>query len=251
MGILDKLDKKKREAANKRKLISSRNSLLFLARHSILSGLNNLGFEEYVKENFPLQKKQKTTKFDRIKKDWEKQKLGVVINLYYRGNFRGSSGDIHSINNVYDDVIQCAYDTAFNDNRFPALKPKEAGQLKIEVFLVENEDGIIQYNDPIELLLLLKSLKDRVIVVRKGRREAYFLPDMWEQIPDEGMVMTSLCGQAGLPSSAWRGEKRLWPKRITESKINLYTGKVIPPEDFAGIDVIEKITHRIKGNGKK
>ena len=31
--------------------------------------------------------------------------------------------------------LSCAYVTAFNDNRFPALKPKEAGQLKIEVFL--------------------------------------------------------------------------------------------------------------------
>ena len=124
MGIFDGLDKKKREAANKKKLITQRNYLLYLARHSMISGVMNLDFNTYVKENFPLKKKQKTTKFDRIKKVWVKEKLGIVISIFYRGNLRGSSGTIHSIDNVYDDVIQCAYDSAFNDERFHHLQKR-------------------------------------------------------------------------------------------------------------------------------
>ena len=251
MGIFDGLDKKKRAAAKKKKLITEKNYLLFLARHSITSGVMNLDFEEYVKENFPLKKKQKTTKFDRIKKVWVKEKLGIIVSIFYRGNLRGSSGTIHSIDNVYDDVIQCAYDSAFNDERFPPLTEKELKSIQIEMYLIDQRDNIIEYNDPITLLSRLKSFQDRVIVVRKKSKEAYFIPSIWEQIPDGSMFMTTLCTNAGLPSSAWKGEKRLWPKKITESKINLYTGKIIPPSEFAGIDVIQKITHRITGNGKK
>lgn len=250
MAIFERFDKKKRIEREEIRLIESRDSLLYLARHSILSKYNNLSFDEYIKETFS-EDKIKLAKFNNIKKDWDDMKFGIVVNIHLDGNFRGSSGDIYSNTNVYQDVIEASQNASFNDERFPPLKEKEIKKLKIEIFIINQEQSSYEYKDPIELLMLLKQDNEKVIVVRKNDKEAYYLPDTWEQIPDAGMFISSLCGKAGLPPSFWRGEKRLWPKKITESKQDLYTGKIIPPEEFTGIDIFSLDVERFSGNGKK
>ena len=219
-------------------------SLLFIVRHSILAGLQSKTLDEYIKEKYPTDKR-----FSKIKKDWESTKCGVRVSLFKDGDLRGSTGSITSKNNVYDDIVEYARQSAFNDERFPTILGKEFGKITFEVFLIENDMIPVSYNDPMELLVLLEKSKDMGVMVKKDKKTSYFLSDTWEQIPEPGLFMSSLCLSADLPASSWRGQKRLWPGKRTELRRNLYTGKVVKPEEWGKLEVFHIPCLRIKGQG--
>ena len=121
----------------------------------------------------------------------------------------------------------------------------------IEVTLIDEEEYPIEYNDPLELCMILEKDKEKGVLVRHPKGKfAYELPDTWDLIPDPAMFLSSLCVNAGLPSASWRGEKRLWPRKITEKKRNLYTGKVVEPEEFSGVSIYHLKVISTVGDGK-
>ena len=116
--------------------------------------------------------------------------------------------------------------------------------------LVDKKTYPIEYKDPMELSMILEKNKDKGVLVKKDNKSSYFLQDTWEQIPDPSMFLSSLCRNAGLQPSAWRGEKRLWPQKHTELKRNLYTGKIIQPEEYSGISIEWLQVKGYQGDGK-
>ena len=234
-------DKKKQQEREEEKLVESRKDLLFISKHSILSALKHKTLDEYI----TLLSDQKQREFSRIKKQWTDVELGVSVSLLNNNMFCGNYGELKCKGNVYDDVVEFSRKAAFEDNRFPPITEKDYDNLTQEIFLIDDEEYPLTYNDPTELLILLNQVKDMGLIVRKDKKEAYYLPDVWEQIPDPGMFISSLCKSADMPASAWRGDKRIWPKKSTQSKMNLYTGEIIPPEEFSGIDIYMLAVQRI------
>ena len=48
------------------------------------------------------------------------------------------------------------------------------------------------------------------LIIQKGGRQATFLPQVWEQLPDKKAFLTHLCLKAGLDADEWkRGELRV------------------------------------------
>ena len=247
------MDLKERFLANKsdekqeQRLQRSRERLLFLSRHSINAGLQGLTFEEYSDKNFD----KKSSPFNVIKKEWGNVKdKGVRVVLYSKRELQGSYGTLKSTDNVYEDVINFSRISAFNDERFPPITNNGFKSLSISIFLVDDKEELIVYNDPLELTMLLKNTKHKGVLIRKDNKQSYFLPDAWDLIPDPGMFLSSLCVNASLPSAAWKGEKRVWPQKIKERKRDLYSGKIIEPEEYSGIDVYQLNVDIINGTGK-
>ncbi len=246
LGRKSEQDREQKE----KKLVKSMDSLVELARHSILSILNGSeSFDEYIKKE--VKKEWNKTDFDKIKKTWSDLESGIRITLFVNNEFRGSYGTLKAEKNVYDDTITYAKKASFEDNRFPPLNWKEFKKLLIEVTLIDEEEYPIEYKDPLELCMILEKDKEKGVLVRHPKGKfAYELPDTWDLIPDPAMFLTTICGNAGLPASAWRGEKRLWPQKIKDKKRNLYTGEVIQPETFSGVEIYHLKVISACGNGK-
>jgi AMMECR1 domain-containing protein len=45
------------------------------------------------------------------------------------------------------------------------------------------------------------------VIIKKSYRQATFLPQVWEQLPDTESFLTHLCMKAGLEGDAWRHEQ--------------------------------------------
>ena len=238
------LGRKKTRDEEKAKVRNLKDSILFIVRHSILAGLQSKSLEDYIK-TYPDNKV-----FEEIEKTFKKDTRGVRVSLYLNGNLRGSKGSLTSNNNLYDDLVEYSRTAAFNDERFPMLKGREFKGIEFDIFLIEADRIPITYKDPMELLVLLDKQKDMGVMVKRKTKQSHFLPDTWEQIPDPGMFISSLCTSADLPSSIWRGGTRLWPSKIKERRRDLYTGKIVEPKLNSDIDVYHIPVQRIKGRGK-
>jgi len=116
-----------------------------------------------------------------------------------RESLRGCIGSILPVRPLIDDVIYNAKAAAFSDPRFPALSLDEFNKVKIEISLLSIPQKV-DYKDVDELRRLIKPFKHGVILKLSGR-QATFLPQVWEQIPDFDLFFEHLCQKAGLPKN--------------------------------------------------
>ncbi len=59
-----------------------------------------------------------------------------------------------------------------------------------------------EYSTAKELVQGLVPFKDGVII-KKGSKQATFLPQVWEQLPDVDSFLSHLCIKAGLDADEW------------------------------------------------
>src|SRR4030042_6702779 len=104
------------------------------------------------------------------------------VTLTYKGYLRGCVGALEPYQNLAEDVREHALAAAFQDYRFPPVEPSEIPDIKIEISYLTRPECVI-YNDPEELLKILRPTIDGV-VIRDRMRRATFLPQVWEKIPD-------------------------------------------------------------------
>ncbi len=116
-----------------------------------------------------------------------------------RESLRGCIGSILPVRPLIDDVIYNAKAAAFNDPRFPPLTLPEFDEIKIEISLLSIPQKV-SYTNIDELREIIKPFKHGVILKLSGR-QATFLPQVWEQIPDFELFFEHLCQKAGLPDN--------------------------------------------------
>jgi AmmeMemoRadiSam system protein A len=104
---------------------------------------------------------------------------------------------------LIEGVRQNSINAAFKDPRFPPLSRDEFDRIKIEVSVL-TEPVPLEHAGGSDLLEKLQPGLDGVII-RKGGRQATFLPQVWEQLPDKEKFLSHLCLKAGLPGDAWMG----------------------------------------------
>jgi uncharacterized protein (TIGR00296 family) len=99
-------------------------------------------------------------------------------------------------------TVDSAVSAAFNDPRFPPLKPKELEEVVFEVSVL-TPPAIVKTNDPKLYPKLIKVGRDGLII-EKDFYKGLLLP----QVPteygwDEETFLSECCMKAGLPPDSW------------------------------------------------
>lgn len=126
---------------------------------------------------------------------------GTFVTLTKNGSLRGCIGHLIGREPLIEGVRQNSVNAAFKDPRFPPLSRDELDRIKIEVSVL-TEPVPLEHSGGRDLLEKLQPGLDGVII-RKGGRQATFLPQVWEQLPDKKNFLSHLCLKAGLPADAW------------------------------------------------
>ncbi len=138
----------------------------------------------------------------------EKQAVFVTLNKQEGGrtSLRGCIGSIIPYRSLIDDIIYNARAAAFEDPRFPPLKEEELEHIKIEISLLTIPRAL-SYSDTEDLRRKIVPGKYGVIL-KFGGRQATFLPQVWEQLPEFDLFFQQLCLKAGLPGNClkWHPE---------------------------------------------
>ncbi|MFC1534418.1 AmmeMemoRadiSam system protein A [Thermodesulfobacteriota bacterium] len=130
---------------------------------------------------------------------------GTFVTLTIKGNLRGCIGHIIPQETLFEGIKVNAINAAFRDPRFRPLSKEEWDKVKIEISIL-TEPKPLSYSDANDLLNKLRVGVDGVIL-KKGFRQATFLPQVWDQLPDKKEFLTHLCMKAGLDGYAWKKEK--------------------------------------------
>ncbi len=124
------------------------------------------------------------------------------VTLTYKGYLRGCVGALEPYQSLAEDVREHAVAAAFEDYRFPPVQENEITDIEIEISYLTRPKPL-KYEDPTELLQLLRPNIDGV-VLRDGTRRATFLPQVWEKIPDPAEFLEELCMKMGAQPDLWR-----------------------------------------------
>jgi AmmeMemoRadiSam system protein A len=127
------------------------------------------------------------------------------VTLRKNDALRGCIGALEAKLPLAEDIRQHAVAAALYDYRFPAVEAHEVKDICIEVSIL-TEPKRLEYEDPEDLLQLLRPMIDGVII-SDGVRRATFLPQVWERIPSPSLFLSMLCEKASLPSNAWQTQK--------------------------------------------
>jgi len=109
---------------------------------------------------------------------------------------RGCIGSLVAHRKLYDDVKENAKNAAIHDPRFVALNKEEFEDINIEV-------SVLTPAKPLEYSSI-EDLKSKIrvgidgVVLKYGKYQATFLPQVWEQLPSFELFFEHLCKKAGM-----------------------------------------------------
>jgi AmmeMemoRadiSam system protein A len=135
---------------------------------------------------------------------------GAFVTLKVGGELRGCIGHITACQPLVEAVMDAAVSSAFDDPRFPALRPDEWPRVMIEISVLS----------PFELVTDLQSIVVGVhgIMVRSGNRSGLLLPQVaTEQGWDREAFLSHGCRKAGLPTDAWQ---------LPQTRIEVFTAAI-------------------------
>jgi len=135
----------------------------------------------------------------------------VFVTLKKGHRLRGCIGGTFPREPLYRAVIGRARSAAVEDRRFPPVRSDELAEIEIEVSVLSLPRPL-QFNSPEQLLEKLRPGIDGV-VLRVGQKNATYLPQVWEQLPNKRMFLNHLAEKAELSPAAWMS---------TEAKVLVY-----------------------------
>jgi len=137
-----------------------------------------------------------------IKKKYSK-KQACFVTLTINGNLRGCIGSLEPRQELWKDVVENAKNAAFSDPRFNSLEKSELSKIKIEISVLTIPKKI-EYKDSEDLL---KKIKGKGVIIKKGWNQATYLPQVWEDLPNSEKFISSLCQKAGLSGDSWKNSE--------------------------------------------
>jgi AmmeMemoRadiSam system protein A len=124
------------------------------------------------------------------------------VTLTKKGDLRGCIGHIFPREPLVKAVVHNAAAAALEDPRFPPVGAQELGEIDIEVSILTLPEHL-ESKSPEDLLAKLRPKIDGV-VLRVGRRQATYLPQVWEQLPEKESFLSHLAEKAGLNAADWK-----------------------------------------------
>ncbi|MCL4559359.1 MAG: AmmeMemoRadiSam system protein A [Chloroflexi bacterium] len=167
--------------------LDERKALLQLARQTIASASAAQGLVPPLPADLPPRLRQPGVTF---------------VTLTQNGELRGCVGALEAYQSLAEDVCEHAAAAAFEDFRFPPLRPEEVSRIHIEISVL-TPPRALEYSSPDDLLNCLRPGIDGVLI-RDGFHRATFLPQVWEKLPDPEEFMTHLCLKMGASANLWR-----------------------------------------------
>jgi hypothetical protein len=129
---------------------------------------------------------------------------GCFVTLTENGDLRGCIGYLQPQESLFQAVVDNARNAATRDPRFPPVRPNEVNRIKIEISVLTKPQPL-SFSSPEDLLKKLEPDEDGV-VLQIGSREATYLPQVWEQIPNKVQFLNQLAQKAGCAPDDWRGK---------------------------------------------
>jgi len=126
------------------------------------------------------------------------QRGACFVTLTRDGTLRGCMGSVRAQRPLADDVALNAVAAATRDPRFEPVGKEELNALCVEVSLL-SEPAFLEFRSESELLTQLRAGIDGLMLFA-GCRNAVFLPQVWEQLPDPADFLAALKRKAGLPA---------------------------------------------------
>lgn len=124
------------------------------------------------------------------------------VTLKINRNLRGCIGALEAYQPLALDVQEHAVAAALQDPRFPRVKPRELGDIDIEVSVLSPRQ-VLHYDDPQDLIQKIRPKIDGV-VLQDGLLRATFLPQVWDQLEKPEAFLSHLCAKMGASSDLWR-----------------------------------------------
>lgn len=123
------------------------------------------------------------------------------VTIYKQGELRGCIGTLIAHRTLADDANDNGFAAAFNDPRFEPMKPTEWTHCQLHLSVIGEPQPVFVKNQQ-DLLNKLTPGVDGVIL-SSGNKQATFLPQVWEQLPDKQQFIDQLKQKAGLPPNEW------------------------------------------------
>jgi len=123
-------------------------------------------------------------------------KYGVFVTLYKQGKLRGCIGNFRPQTPLYRTVAAQTQMSARRDHRFRPVQASEVKEIDIEISVLLPEKRI---DAP-----LAWEFGKHGIIVRRGRRQATFLPQVADHFDSKEQMLSACCRKAGLPMYIWR-----------------------------------------------
>jgi AmmeMemoRadiSam system protein A len=129
-----------------------------------------------------------------------KLKRGAFVTLKKRGHLRGCIGYIKAYKPLGETVQEMAIAAAFNDPRFPSLKPDEVNQLTFEISVLSPFKRIKDVNE-------IEVGKHGLYMIH-GYKSGLLLPQVAVEYKwNRETFLQETCYKAGLPPDAWMNEE--------------------------------------------
>ena len=130
-----------------------------------------------------------------------RQKRGVFVTLHKDSKLRGCIGNIFPENPIFLAVAENAINAGVGDPRFPNMSADEMKDVAFEISIL-SKPVKITFSSPEDLLSCLD--RRTGIILKKGRHQSTFLPQVWNEIPDKAEFLSHLAMKAGLASDEWK-----------------------------------------------
>lgn len=119
----------------------------------------------------------------------------AFVTLDIAGNLRGCIGSIIAHEPLIVDLCKNARNAAFNDPRFTPVEAKELEKINLTVSILSAPERI-NFKDENDLLEKIKAGEG--LIIKDIGRQAVYLPEVWEQLPEKTVFLKSLKQKAGL-----------------------------------------------------
>jgi AmmeMemoRadiSam system protein A len=140
----------------------------------------------------------------------------AFVTLKKEEALRGCIGSLVAHRPLIDDIIANAKSAAFRDPRFSSLSADELQNLSIEVSILSHPKKL-PYHDIEDLRQKLRKGVDGVIL-KMGTKEATFLPQVWEQLPQFDAFFAHLCQKAGFDIECIKKHPEIYTYQVEKIK---------------------------------
>jgi AmmeMemoRadiSam system protein A len=113
----------------------------------------------------------------------------------------GCIGTIEPVRPLFEDVMQNAYRSAFQDPRLPAVTADDYAVMHVKVSVLGGLEPLAVTSRE-DLLAVLRPGVDGLLLVA-GPHRATFLPAVWEKVGDADEFVDLLLRKGGLPADEW------------------------------------------------
>ena len=108
---------------------------------------------------------------------------------------------------LYKNVLRNVVLAATGDPRFPAVRPSEVDDIRIEISVLDHPHPLT-FSSPDDLVSKLVPGRDGVILTTRYGKSTY-LPQVWDDLTDPVQFLSSLCQKQGAPADCWRSDSTI------------------------------------------